>query len=245
MNRRWIRRLVIIFAVLAVLLVGADRLSVHFADNYLADRAGQGLGFDRTPDTSIEGFPFLTQALSRRLDHVSMAMDDVTVDEPGGQAGNWLNLSRLTIDLHSVEINGGYSGGTADLVTGSIRISYADLSKAVTMRTRSGVTTLSAAPASASAGANGSAQVKVANTPNPGETRAPYAGLGDVTVGGRNTIALTVPGLATRAAEPDISWTVNLPAGIHLDQVHATPDGLAITLLGHQVDLRSMASASR
>ncbi|HEX9359001.1 MAG TPA: hypothetical protein VF933_34990, partial [Streptosporangiaceae bacterium] len=55
-RRRWPLILLIILVVLAGLLVIADRVAVHYADNEFATQI-QKQGFSSKPSVSIQGFP--------------------------------------------------------------------------------------------------------------------------------------------------------------------------------------------
>ena len=59
---RWWLYVLIALVVLLVLLVIADRASVAYAENRMAQQI-QSQGLSSKPHVSIEGFPFLTQVL--------------------------------------------------------------------------------------------------------------------------------------------------------------------------------------
>jgi hypothetical protein len=71
--RRWIVALV----VLVVLLIAADRIGVAVADRVLAGEVRTQLALDQTPDVSIRGIPFLTQALGGKYEDVRVVIPDV------------------------------------------------------------------------------------------------------------------------------------------------------------------------
>lgn len=80
------RRLVVGLAVLAALLVGADRVVASLVAKAVAEELQVDGGLATKPDVTIHGFPFLTQALAGHY-------DDVEVDTgPFTQQGVRLSL---------------------------------------------------------------------------------------------------------------------------------------------------------
>jgi hypothetical protein len=72
-----VRRILIALVVLAVLLVVADRVGVVLAERALANQIRTEMDLDQTPDVSIRGIPFLTQALGGRYQEVRVGLPDV------------------------------------------------------------------------------------------------------------------------------------------------------------------------
>ncbi|MCX5124236.1 DUF2993 domain-containing protein [Streptomyces sp. NBC_00347] len=123
---RVLRVVVIIGVVLGGLFVGLDRWAAGYAEDRMAERiqARQGLS---GVEVGIQGFPFLTQALSRDLDQVDLKVAGVDVATADGRT---THLSRLRVAFRGVELNGDYNGGTARSAKGSALVSYADLTAA-------------------------------------------------------------------------------------------------------------------
>jgi DUF2993 family protein len=71
------RRLLIVALVLLALLVAADRIGVAVANRVLAGEIRNQLALDETPDVSIRGIPFLTQALGGDYEEVRVEIPDV------------------------------------------------------------------------------------------------------------------------------------------------------------------------
>src|SRR5512133_1572254 len=71
------RRLVIVLFVLAVVLLVADRAGVVVAQSALAGKIQQQLDLDRKPDVSINGIPFLTQAIRGTYRDIEVQLPDV------------------------------------------------------------------------------------------------------------------------------------------------------------------------
>ncbi|MET9609978.1 DUF2993 domain-containing protein [Streptomyces sp. NPDC006512] len=123
---RFLRVVLIIGVVLGALFVGADRWAVGYAENQLADRIQARQGAGGSAEVEIEGFPFLTQALSHELDRVNLKLSGVEATADGRKT----RLSQIDASFREVKLNGDYTGGTARRAEGSALISYEDLTKA-------------------------------------------------------------------------------------------------------------------
>ncbi|MFI6156238.1 DUF2993 domain-containing protein [Kitasatospora sp. NPDC051170] len=122
--RGWLKA-TIGLAVLCGLLVGADRIAVGVAEDEAADRIVKSGWMNQKPDVSIEGFPFLTQALSMDLDDVRVTSDDVTI----GEGGQKVAMHAFEAKLSGVKVKDGMSSVTVDSGSGSGVITYADLAQ--------------------------------------------------------------------------------------------------------------------
>jgi hypothetical protein len=71
------RRLLLVLVVLVALLAVADRVGVVVAQSVLATQIKDQLQLDRTPDVSIRGIPFLTQAVRGKYSDVRVRLPDV------------------------------------------------------------------------------------------------------------------------------------------------------------------------
>lgn len=231
MKRRWVKVLVIAVVVLAALFTAVDRTAVHYANNEAAQLAEERYGYGNTTDgyldVAIEGFPFLTQAASRDFGHVTLAAGGFYIDTTTNTQGGYLHIDRLQLDLRNVNVTSLTArSAEANLATGTLTLSYKELSGVVTRLAGGGPLQVSQAP-----GSNGQeARVKVSGT--VGGTALNTTG----TLLAQGTeLSLTVPG-AERASTV---WRVNLPAGIGFTAARATADGIEIRLVGHQVTLGS------
>ncbi|MFD6876027.1 MULTISPECIES: DUF2993 domain-containing protein [unclassified Streptomyces] len=123
---RFLRVVLIIGVVLGALLVGADRWAVGYAEERLAERIQARQGAGGKAEVEIEGFPFLTQALSHDLDRVNLKLTGVEATADGRKT----RLSQIDASFREVKLNGDYTGGTARRAEGTALISYEDLTKA-------------------------------------------------------------------------------------------------------------------
>jgi hypothetical protein len=222
--------LAITVAVLAVLLAVADRTAVHYADKEAARLAKEKYGYanstDGYLDVGIEGFPFLTQALGGDFGHVTLSAGKFFIDTTSNTQGGYLNIASLHLDLRDVTVSSPAAlSAEANLATGTLTLSYADLSGVVTrLAGNGGPLKVSRAP-----GSQGhAARVKVSGTiggtalNSTGTLFAQGAGL-----------SLTVPGTEWTGAV----WELSLPSGVGFTAARATADGVEISLVGHQVNL--------
>lgn len=228
MRRRWVKVLTITVVVLAVLFIAADRIAVHYANQQAAQLVKEKYGYanstDGRMDVAIEGFPFLTQAAGGDFSHVALTAENFYLDTTGNRQGGYLNVARLQLDLHDVRVASLTArSASADLATGTLTLSYKDLSGVVTRLARSGgPLQVSQAPGSQGQ----AARIKVSGAALNGE--------GTILAQGTE-LTLTVPG----AEGAGSVWTVSLPVGVNFTAARATTDGVEISLVGHQVGLGS------
>ncbi|MFF3561921.1 DUF2993 domain-containing protein [Streptomyces sp. NPDC002574] len=232
MRRRWVRVLAVTVVVLAVLFTTADRVAVHFADKEVLRLAEAKYGYANTTDghmsVTIQGFPFVTQAIDGDFRHVSLTAENFYVDTADNRQGGYLDIARLLIDLRGVSVTSLTArSAQADVATGTLTLSYKDLSGVVTrLAGAGGPLQVSRAP-----GSNGqAARLRVSGTAGgtPLNSTATLLAQG-------SELTLTVPGAARAACV----WNVGLPVGLGFTQARATADGVEISLVGHQVTLGS------
>jgi len=113
--------LILIIALVALLglLVGLDRAAAAYAAGRIATKL-QAQGFPVRPSVTVEGFPFLTQLISRHLDGIEVTAPRI----PVGQV-------TASIHAHATDItlNSGYQSGTIARVTGTGLITFASLGR--------------------------------------------------------------------------------------------------------------------
>ncbi|MFC9927811.1 DUF2993 domain-containing protein [Streptomyces sp. NPDC127190] len=230
MKRRWVKVLVITLVVLAVLFTIADRVSLHYANKEVARLAEQKYGYanstDGHMDVSIEGFPFLTQAFSQDFDHVRLTAGQFLIDTTTNAQGGYLHVKELVLDLRHVRVTSLTArSAEADLATGSLTLSYEELSGVLT-RLAGGPLHVSQAPGSAGQ----AARLKVTGTINGQQVN----GTGTLLAQG-NELSLTAPG----AERPAAGWRVLLPENTGFTEARSTAEGVRITMVGHLVNLGS------
>ncbi|MGP3987729.1 LmeA family phospholipid-binding protein [Streptomyces sp. 3N207] len=228
----------VILVVLAGLFVAADRIAVNLAEDEVAKKLKSQLGSTSSsdPSVSIEGFPFLTQIAGKDLDKVTVEVEGVTATASDRQ----VRLSKINMTAEDVKLSDNYGSAVADRATGTVHLSYADLSKAADDGVRVGYGGKST---------SGKDQVKVTASvalPLVGRAieRSVYS---TVSVSGGDTVRLhadKVPGSKLPGVEQAIRKKIDfereidsLPDGLKLEKVEATKDGVDVSMAGTHVDL--------
>ena len=243
---RALRILLIVVVVLGGLFVIADRVAVHFAENQAADKVRTTENLATTPDVSIKGFPFLTQAASGELDDVEIGIKDY--EAATGTSGNGgpktIRIDDLKADMKGVKFSGNYSSATAATATGTATIAYDELLKAAKSEPTQLFPGINAQVVGLSDGGNGKIKVDIKVTA-AGATQT-YPVLSSVTVAG-DTVKVhadNLPKLVVDLADSriraitDFQQTIHqLPGGVKLDSVQAAKNGVEITVKGSNVRL--------
>ncbi|MER5637402.1 DUF2993 domain-containing protein [Kitasatospora sp. NPDC002227] len=219
---RGVLKLTIGLAVLAGLLVGADRMAVGVAEGEAADKLVSSGRLGARPHVSIEGFPFLTQAAAGSFDQVRLSGDGVTVSDGRQQVA----LRSFDARLTGVSLGDGYRSATVRSASGSGLVPYPDVSRLIQ----------GAQPLDLSYGGPGLVKASLAGVP-VGQGRLHSSG-NTITADGFQLpgVAALLDGAANAALGPRSLTLTNLPAGLSLATAEPRPDGLLLTFQGH--DLR-------
>ncbi len=119
------RRLVIAFVVLAVLLIGGDRLAVHFVEDRVATYVMNRENLASKPNVEIKGFPFITQVLSNDIGKVTMTLPAVQAKTGVTKE---VRVEDVSVTFTDVRTGNRLKRVTADQMTGSALIPYASVS---------------------------------------------------------------------------------------------------------------------
>jgi len=244
---RALRIILVVAVILGGLFVIADRVAVGFAEDEAADRIRTTEGLASTPDVSIEGFPFLTQALGGKLDDVKIGIKDYEASTSGANdTAGTIRLDDLNAEMHGVIFSGSYSTATANTATGTATISYAELLKAAGSETTDVTAGVTAQVVGLSDGGNGKIKVSVEATVFGTKLPQPVTVLSSVSVEG-DTVKVhadSLPNLGVDLAEDTARSVTNfeqkiddLPGGIQLDKVEAAKGGVDISVKGSDVRL--------
>lgn len=120
-RRRRGRVWLIIIAILAALLVGADRVAASITEDRLAAKIQSSQHLSQKPSVSIGGFPFLTQVASRNFGHATVDIADFT---SGG-----VPIAHIRADLTGVHVSSGYNSATVDTLVGTATLDYSAVSQ--------------------------------------------------------------------------------------------------------------------
>lgn len=219
-RKRWPLITGIIVVVVLVLLVVADRVANAIAENTMANQIQQQ-GFPVKPNVTIEGFPFFTQLASHDFNTVNISASNVT-EGP-------LTISTINATLHGMHVNGSFSGATIDTINGTALINFQELANA------------------------GGLSQGITLTPDPGHPNEINAnvnlGIIDTTLTAKLTrmsanefnVSLVSAGdvptnLLGNLANFNVSIP-KLPAGVTIDSVNVTQQGIVVTITGHNTTL--------
>jgi hypothetical protein len=150
-RRHRARNWTIVLIVLIALLVAADRVAAAVVQSQLASKIQTSQKLSRKPSVTIDGFPFLTQVLSRDFGHATVDIDNL--DARG------VLISHIHADLRGVHVSSGYNSATVDNLSSTASLTYAAISTALTKDA-------------------GIGQVKVSQGSAAGQVKAAYSLLG-------------------------------------------------------------------
>jgi LmeA-like phospholipid-binding len=235
--RRRVRRRtkwLVALVVLLGLLVAADRVALVVAEGQLASRIQSSQHLSQKPDVSIDGFPFLTQVVSRDFPHA-------TVDIHGLTANGGLVISDLHADLHGVHVSSGFNSATVDTLDATAQMSYTDIAKALASKLTVGGVQVG--------------DIKLSDAGNDQLTAA-YTVLGisvsatiEVRVVDVNTLNFTSVSIKTPVSAlftpPNFNEDYDLgalPFGMQLKDLTFTPSAVDISATGTDVSLSQTAT---
>jgi hypothetical protein len=120
-RHRGLKITAIVVVVLLALLVVADRVAARVADSVAASQI-KSAGFPVKPKVDIEGFPFLTQLAARDFHKVDISASNVK-EGP-------LTIASINATGQGVHLTSSFNGATVDQINGTALVSFAGLSSA-------------------------------------------------------------------------------------------------------------------
>jgi DUF2993 family protein len=222
------RKLLIGVAVLAVLLVAADRISVAVAENQISDRLTSAYGLPDKPGVSITGFPFLTQVAAGDYQQIDVSASQVSA---GGATLHDLEVRLSGVHATVGQVLGnGSSMVTADRAAGSAMVGFGTVDR----RLPGG---LRLHPDGKNLSVSGRVAYHGAHIPVSATVRVGVSDSGIKVSPVRVNVA-GLPGLPVSAYSSQLRIVVplsTLPLHLHLTSVHVTPDGLRIAASARDV----------
>jgi LmeA-like phospholipid-binding len=222
------RKLLIGVAVLAVLLVAADRISVAVAENQISDRLTSAYGLPDKPRVSITGFPFLTQVAAGDYQQIDVSASQVSA---GGATLHDLEVRLSGVHATVGQVLGnGSSMVTADHAAGSAMVGFGTVDR----RLPGG---LRLHPDGKNLSVSGRVAYHGAHIPVSATVRVGVSDSGIKVSPVRVNVA-GLPGLPVSAYSSQLRIVVplsTLPLHLHLTSVHVTPDGLRIAASARDV----------
>jgi hypothetical protein len=217
-RRRWPW---ITLIVIVLVLVLGDRAANAYAENQMASQIQSSLDLSGKPHVTIQGFPFLTQLAASNFKTVNVNASNETAG-PGGQ----LEIASLSATLHGMHIHGTNSA-TVDQFTASALVTFTAL-----------------------AHAGGIPQGITLSAGGPNQIKATVDILGfssdatvKVTQVGSDKINVKVTdfnGLPANVLGSLVNFNISipkLPAGVTIQKVSITQQGLLITAAGTNTTL--------
>ena len=209
--------LVIVLLALLGLLFGLDRAAAAVTADRIATKL-QAQGFPVKPNVFVEGFPFLTQLISRHLDGVEV----ISPEFPVGQV-------TASIDVHATDItlDSGYQSGTIARVNGTGLITFASLAKLPALANVPGLKISGDGPRMVKLSANLAIFAATA--------------IARVNLASPHEIALrlvSASGVPAALLDPIRHLTVQIPAlplGLTVQSVTVSPQGVVIGVSGSNV----------
>jgi hypothetical protein len=230
-RRHPLRTVIIVVIVILGLLVALDFGARAFAENKMASEIQQQ-GFPKKPSVSINGFPFLTQVISRDFKNIQVSSSNIT-EGP-------LLIQSINATMTDVHVNSSFQSGTVDHLHGTMIVTFPALANAMTSQAGnlgsligSGLTLSDAGNNEVKASldllgglASGTAVWKVSRT-----------GHNDINV---QLVSSSGIGSAASGAISDITVPLpSLPLGMTIQSINVTPTGLVAVVTGQNVSFGS------
>jgi hypothetical protein len=218
-RRRWPW---ITLIVIVLLLVGIDRGANAYAENQMASQFQSNLGLSGKPSVNIEGFPFLTQVAAHKFNTVDITASNETINTKSAGSG-LLEIASLNATLHGLHFNGFSSkSATVDQFNASALITFTALGN------------VGGVPQGITLSPDGPNQVK-ASVDIFGFTGDAVAKVTKVGTNKINVQVVDAGGLPSDVLGNLMNFTITipkLPAGVSIQSVSVTQQGLRITATG-------------
>jgi hypothetical protein len=217
-RRRWP---LVTLIVIVLILVVADRAANAYTEDQMASQVQSSLELSGKPHVTIQGFPFLTQLAARDFRTV-----DITASNETAGTGGQLEIASLNATLHGMHIHG-LNSATIDQFNATALITFTALGKA------GGI------PQGITLSADGPNRVKANISIGPLSDTA----VAQVTQSGAGQINVKIidaGGIPTSVLGSLADFSVNipkLPAGVSIQSVSVTQQGVLITANGHNTTL--------
>ncbi|MEU9890908.1 DUF2993 domain-containing protein [Sphaerisporangium sp. NPDC051017] len=224
------RKLVVFLVLLGILLAVLDRVAVAGVEKEVARQVAARYDLSSPPTVTVEGIPFLTQAVSGRYEEIQVHIGKMTT--PDG-----VKLSRIDAVLHGVNAplmdliqNSATADIRADKVTGTIVISRETLDARV--------------PRGLKLHGNGDNSLTVSGNVTVAGISVPVSARLKIQIvpGGVRLTPSDVNGIQVPDAAKVLGFTVpikDLPLNLHIQSVRTTAEGLQVQGLGRDVPLRA------
>jgi hypothetical protein len=224
-------RILIVAAIVVVLLLALDFGARAVAENIMATKIQQQ-GLSQKPDVSIDGFPFLTQVVTKDFQRVTISTSNL--------AAGPVTITKVDATATGIKLNSYSSAsGTITNVTGTALISFASLGNTLTQQFGPLGALLNGAGLNLTAAGPDEVKASVDLLVTSGSATWRVSRLS----GNRLHIGLVSSNGLPRSVLSSIqSLTVQipkLPLGLTIDSVTVTPGGVVGRVSGHDVPFGS------
>ncbi|BDM72942.1 hypothetical protein HEK616_64290 [Streptomyces nigrescens] len=118
-------KLLVAVLVCTAFLTLFDRFAVLYAQNKTAEKLKSALHLNATPEVDIQGFPFLTQVLDKRVDQVKVTIPDLAADR--------VSLAKFEATARDVRLDGdlpsSIKGATIGSMHGDVLLAFDDMNR--------------------------------------------------------------------------------------------------------------------
>ncbi len=221
-RRRW--PLITLIVIVVILVVG-DRAAKAYTENQMASQIQSSLGLSGKPHVTIQGFPFLTQLAARDFRTVNVNASNETITASSAGSG-LLKIASLTATLHGMHIHG-LNSATIDQFNASALVNFTALGN------------VGGIPQGITLSADGPNQIKANISIGPFSVPA----VAQITRTGSNQINVKVVDAGDIPVSllgnlANFSFTIpKLPAGVTIQSISVTQQGLRITAAGQNTTL--------
>jgi len=211
--------------VIVVLLVVSDRVAAAYTENQIASQIQSSLYLSGKPHVTIQGFPFWNQLIARDFKTVDVTASNETITASSAGSGA-LEIASLNATLNGMHIHG-FNSATVDQFNATALVTFTALGnvggipQGITLSDAGGnmvKATVSIGPI------NASAEVQVTQTsPDTINVKVTdFGGIPSSVLGNLVDFSVTIP---------------KLPAGVSIQNVSITQQGVQITITGHDTTL--------
>jgi hypothetical protein len=122
-----VKSLLVVLVVLLGLAAIADRVAVGVAEDRVAEAIAERGDLAGTPEVSVEGWPFLTQAVAGDYEDVRVQLSAAELGQPEGTTAD-VRLRGVRVPLSEV-LGGSVTEIPVDRIEGTVTLSYELLSR--------------------------------------------------------------------------------------------------------------------
>jgi LmeA-like phospholipid-binding len=230
-RRHPLRTAIIVVIVILGLLVALDFGARAFAENKMASEIQQQ-GFPKKPSVSINGFPFLTQVISRDFKNIQVSSSNITKGP--------LLIQSINATMTGVHVNSSFQSGTVGHLHGTMIVTFPALANAMTSQAGNLGSLIGSGLTLSDAGNN---EVKASLNLLGGLAsgtavwRVSRTGHNDINV---KLVSSSGIGSAAAGAISDITVPLpTLPLGMTIQSINVTPTGLVAVVTGQNVSFGS------